>query len=208
MTDRGIGELAKALAAAQKELPAVAKSKTANTGKYSYSYADLADVSEAVYPILSKHGLSFTCCPDEGTSGPVLVGRLMHTSGEYVTGVLPLLGARDPQSMGSALTYARRYLLGAMTGVVTDDDDDGSRATAQARKPQRPPKPAPAPEPMTDSQRKHIFAMLGELGITDEEQQRAGMSYYAGREIASRSDLTKQEAAKVIDALEARKAAA
>ena len=41
-----------------------------------------------------------------------------------VQGRWPING-RTPQEIGSAITYARRYLLGCLTGVVTDDDDDG-----------------------------------------------------------------------------------
>lgn len=124
--------LAAALAAFQAEVPNVHKGKTADTGKYKYRYADLADVASAAYPVLAKHGLSFTARPEfvDG-SGFVLVGVLRHESGESDEGVLPIQG-RDAQAIGSSLTYNRRYLLGCMTGIVTDEDDDGQRA-AKAR---------------------------------------------------------------------------
>jgi hypothetical protein len=48
----------------------------------------------------------------------------------------------DPQGMGSAVTYARRYTLGATLGIVTEDDDDGNAASA--------PRPQPAKQPATD----------------------------------------------------------
>jgi hypothetical protein len=58
----------------------------------------------------------------------------------------------DPQGFGSALTYARRYALGCMTGLVTEEDDDGNQASQQpARIPFKPvPKPAAAQSPVGD----------------------------------------------------------
>lgn len=124
--------LAKALTAFQKELPKVGKDKTAKMGTYSYTYADLGSLTHTVVPLLVKHGLSFVTTPrvTEG-GGYELVGRLIHTSGESLEGALPIYG-RQPQEIGSAITYARRYLLGCMTGVVTEDDDDGKAATKSA----------------------------------------------------------------------------
>lgn len=129
--------LATALAAFQANMPSVHKGKTAtvptkNGGSYRYTYADLADVSKAALPLLSQHGLSFTTQPRHNaeTRAYELVGVLRHVSGESSEGSLPLFG-NSAQELGSAMTYARRYLLGCMTGVVTDDDDDGT--------PPRPP---------------------------------------------------------------------
>jgi hypothetical protein len=132
------GSLAEALVELQKELPTVPKGKTAKvktkTGAdFSYAYADLADVTAAVTPLLTKHGLSFTCLPRRCEDGVYeLVGVLMHVGGDSIDGALPIRGG-DPQAIGSAITYARRYLLGCLTGVVTDDDDDGAHAAAQER---------------------------------------------------------------------------
>jgi hypothetical protein len=53
--------------------------------------------------------------------------------------------------MGSAVTYARRYTLGASLGIITEDDDDGNKASAPQATP--PPKLAPIPKatkPMPD----------------------------------------------------------
>lgn len=131
--------LASALAAFQASMPVVAKNKTADTGKYRYTYADLADVTAAAMPLLVKHGLAFSACPRATDSGYELAGVLLHTSGERLEGALPLHG-RTPQEMGSALTYARRYLLGCLTGIVTDDDDDAQAANAAKRTTSQPAK--------------------------------------------------------------------
>ncbi len=64
----------------------------------------------------------------------------------------------------------------------------------------------PPTEAMTTAQNRKIHALFRDLGITDENHQRAGMSKALGREVPSRKDLTKTEAAFIIEALEARAA--
>ena len=126
--------LATALAEFQKDLPTVGKDRTADTGKFSYSYTDLATLTHTVLPVLVKHGLSFITYPRMTENGYELVGRLTHVAGDFIEGALPIYG-RQPQEIGSALTYARRYLLGSMTGVVAESDDDGARVVKSERTP-------------------------------------------------------------------------
>lgn len=133
--------IAEALVAFQKEMPVVPKNKTAKMGSYSYKYADLVDVSAAMHPLLTKHGLAFSCMPRQAAEGGgyELAGTLLHTSGEKLEGALPLYG-RTAQEIGSALTYARRYLAGCLTGICTDDDEDGAAATKASRTKSEPAK--------------------------------------------------------------------
>lgn len=148
MTDRLIedppapGEqsgLALALSRVQAELPHIAKSQTARVQtektSYSYSYADLAQVSKAILPLLGKHGLAWITKPTLTPDGAfVLSYRLVHVSGESDEGLYPLPKASTPQAMGSAITYARRYTLCSVTGVAPDsDDDDAAAVQADAR---------------------------------------------------------------------------
>jgi hypothetical protein len=128
-----IGNLAAALAAAQGELPAPKKTKTAKVrsekGNYEYHYADLADVIEISKAILAKHNLAVSQMPTVFPNGNlVLVTRLMHKSGESIEAVYPLPSGGKPQEMGSALTYARRYCYCAILGIAADADDDGEAA--------------------------------------------------------------------------------
>lgn len=204
-----IGALAKALAEFQAEMPTVPKKHTATVksdkGSYSYTYAGLADVSEAAMPLLAKHGLSFSTLP----SGQTLVGILLHESGESLTASLPINGA-TPQQIGSSLTYMRRYLLGCMTGVVTDDDDDGQLAEqAKPRKRIAPPAQRQAPPPeengdgISKAQLGKMGALMGELGITERAEALGYVKGCIGRDVESRNDLSKAEASKVIEALAA-----
>jgi hypothetical protein len=120
--------LAKALAAFQLELPTLGKGNIANTGTYSYRYADLADVSTLVLPLLAKQGLSFSAKPTIDEQGRfVLAYALRHISGDSDCGSYPL-PTGSPQQVGSAITYARRYALCAITGIAPDEDDDGRHA--------------------------------------------------------------------------------
>jgi hypothetical protein len=216
--------LAAALAAFQAEMPTVAKTKTAKvetkTGRnYSYTYADLADVTEAAMPLLAKHGLAFIASPHFTEHGYELEGTLLHTSGETVQGTLPIAG-HSPQEMGSSLTYMRRYLLGCLTGVVTDDDDDGQIAQ-QAKRPasglaKATQKPRGTPmtlteaearavaetgEAMTAKTRATMFALFGDRKVTDRDAQIAGITKVIGHKIKSRGELLESEALAVIASL-------
>ena len=218
MTDEattGTPRLAAALAAFQAEMPTVPKSHTAkgptkSGGQYSYTYADLADVTEAATPLLSSHGLSFSCAPEVGERGLALRGVLLHDSGEERSGVLPLSGS-TPQELGSSLTYMRRYLLGCLTGIVTDDDDDGNLAQKAASKPAAQRKPAPrqaapaeqAEVKLTPQQRGLLFKMFERKGIPEAEQL-SGMSYIIGRQLEHRDAMSRAEFDKVLAALESR----
>ena len=87
---------------------------------------------------------------------PVMVTTLLHTSGQWIAGAFPLVAVKpDPQAMGSAITYMRRYSLAAMVGVLTEDDDgeaamkrDGGGSAGPKRKEEAagtPPADSPPP---------------------------------------------------------------
>jgi hypothetical protein len=126
---------AAALAAFQHELPSVRKGQTANTGTYSYSYADLTDITEVAAPLLAKNGLSWTAAPTITEHGFVLRYALLHDGGHSVGGEFPLPdpAKSNPQQIGSWLTYARRYALCAVTGIAPGGDDDDAAKAMDAR---------------------------------------------------------------------------
>lgn len=123
-----------ALAKFQAELPSIATNHEVKTEKYKYEYADLAAVSQTVLPLLGKHGLAFTSRPTVSADGKfVLAYKLVHEAGGCESGEYPLPSGA-PQSVGSAITYARRYCLYAVTGVFpSGEDDDGQRAESGYR---------------------------------------------------------------------------
>jgi hypothetical protein len=141
-----ITSLAAAMLRVQAEIEDPAKNKRADAGKRgSYRYADLPAVLDVVRPALTAHDLAVMQFPCEHDGQPALTTLLMHASGEWVETTIKLRPVQtDPQSVGSALTYARRYALLALCGIAADDDDDGR---AGSQRPQQQPKPAQQPQP-------------------------------------------------------------
>lgn len=139
-------ELAKALTAFHTSLPSVEKGAT--NPHFRSKYADLADVVKVVLPALAKQGLAWVSTPRLTENGFVLAYELRHESGETVSGEWPLPdpGSATSQQLGSALTYARRYTLSAVTGIAPDDDDDGNAASQAPARQARAPRPAPQPD--------------------------------------------------------------
>jgi hypothetical protein len=128
-----IGELAKALAAAQGKMRDAAYDRT--NPHFRNRYATLASVRAAITPALSEHGLAVVQTTEAGAEGAVVVvTTLMHSSGEWIDGRMEMpVAKRDAQGVGSALTYARRYALAAIVGVASDEDDDGEEAVGRSR---------------------------------------------------------------------------
>lgn len=118
--------LAEALVAFQAELPKVAKDRT--NPAFKSKYATLESVTESVIPALNEHGFSFTVGSFVDNGLLVIDAHLLHTSGESRSLQFPITET-NPQKIGSAITYARRYALTALTGVVADEDDDGNAAS-------------------------------------------------------------------------------
>lgn len=136
-------ELDKAVFAVQQEIEVIAKKEKADIdGKYSYKYAGMPTVWEALKPLLKKHDLLVrqpTVSSDGTMSGDFLRTIVTHvTSGECDVFHTRLVIRRDdPQGMGAATTFAKRYQLGNYFGLITEDDDDAAKsrlATAEQKK--------------------------------------------------------------------------
>lgn len=166
-----------ALAAFQAEMPHVGKDQTATVrsdkGNYSYDYADLTTITETLLPLLVEHGLAWSAVPDVTEHGFVLRFRLAHRAGHAEGGCYPLPdpARATPQAIGSAITYARRYALCAITGLAPGgDDDDGAKASAASRigKPQARTEPTvPSDDPAVA--RSELAAMCKERGWSTDE---------------------------------------
>lgn len=173
-TSQETKDLDAALATAQGEIRHALKD--AENPFFRARYADLASVWSACREALAKHGLSVSqwpCAWDPAANyvetlvkatqareaggkdrdpavqaGTItMVTRLAHASGQWLqaTMVMPV-AKQNPQAVGSAITYARRYALAAAVGVAPDDDDDGNAASGNAgkqdeAKPDRPKEP-------------------------------------------------------------------
>lgn len=146
-----IGKLCAALVAAQAEMRNPPKDSI--NPHFKSRFADLATVLDTVKPVLSKHKLGVIQMPCEVDGiGPALATMLVHESGEYIRGTVALRPTKpDPQGVGAAMTYARRYGIQAVLGITADDDDDGNHASKPA-----PQKQQPAPQPQQPQQRKPL----------------------------------------------------
>lgn len=122
-----------ALIALQAELPRITKDTKGQAGNRETKYANLATITETVFPRLAELGLYWTCMPTLDAAGDKFVLRyeLGHLSGETKTGEYPLPSG-NPQTMGGAITYARRYAFCAVTGIAPAEDDDDAQSQAEA----------------------------------------------------------------------------
>lgn len=210
--------LAAALVDAVNSIGDITKSRTADTGKYQYTYADLSDILAAAKTILHKHGLAAVQNVESTANGGVAVSTvLIHQSGETMTfGALVLPGGNTPQAVGSAITYARRYSLLAALGVATEDDDGQAAAAAFRSKPKitgqratpRDTSPPTSdhgdpvdPNAISKAQLGMLNALLPSAGIVDRDDKHQWVNARINRTITSSKELTKREASKLIDEL-------
>ena len=138
-----INELATALTKVQAKLEG-AKMDGSNPF-FKSKYATLASVWDACRKPLSDNGLSVVQTCSVGDNGGLVVDTtLLHSSGQWISGELAVNPTKnDPQGVGSAITYARRYGLAAIVGICPEDDD---AEAATERKPQvSKPEPKKAP---------------------------------------------------------------
>ena len=212
MQSAEIGELAKALAAAQQELsPAPKNAKNPGLGN---KYADLQSCISTLQAVLPKNGLAFTqTILPAGENMVSVATMLMHTSGQWVRGIctLPTVGNRGvnaAQAAGSAITYARRYGLSAIVGLVADDDDDGNAAAPSRKQEQAVQKAVREearvsnPEHPDKKQLAAMFAALRSIGVTEKEACMTEVQAIIGRSIQSSLELTHAEYQRVMRELE------
>jgi hypothetical protein len=138
-----LDQLATALALAQGSMQGAVKDRT--NPAFKSSYADLASTWDACRVALSSNGLAVSQHPGRLEDGSVTVTTmLLHRSGQHITSVCSAL-PRDasPASVGSVVTYLRRYGLAAAVGVSPEDDD--GQAASQPAAPYAPAQRVPAP---------------------------------------------------------------
>lgn len=126
-TSESIKEISTALVAFHKEVGKIPKD--AKNPFFKSKYASLSGILETIQEPLTNNGLSLVQFP-EGENG--LTTRLIHTSGEWMEASYSMKPAKDdPQGRGSAITYQRRYAVGAILSLNIDEDDDGNIASGK-----------------------------------------------------------------------------
>jgi len=107
-----------------------------NNPYYKSKYADLSEFIRVSRPALTKHGLSVIqqIIPNEDGQN-ILHTILAHSSGQWIESRMRIIPPKsDIQTLGSYITYLRRYSYASLVGIVaSDDDDDGEIATHSYR---------------------------------------------------------------------------
>ncbi len=126
-----IALLAEALSQAQGAMKNAVKDS--DNPFFKSKYADLASVVNASREVLHSHGLAVVQLPTMVGGKLILEYVLLHSSGEYIGSELEMTPVKnDPQGIGSAITYARRYTWAALVGVATEDDDGNAASGNKA----------------------------------------------------------------------------
>lgn len=169
---QNIKNIAAALSEFQGELETAKKDSTNPFFKSNYS--DLRSVWNVIREPLAKNGLAVTQIPTIQGDRMVLITRVLHVSGEVIESIYPINPVKnDPQGMGSAVTYARRYALTAILGVVSGDDDDanGASGNESLKEPQKKKRGRPKNSDrfITLEEQKEFHKTCQEYGKKEDE---------------------------------------
>lgn len=166
-TSESVAEIGPAMVAAFNEMTTVSKDSDGHYGRY----VTLGAVLAFAKPILASHGLAVQQYPTVSDPGSVqIVTRMWHTTGEWVEDEgLRMPAPNDPQKVGGAVSYARRYSLIAFLGLAADDDD-GQSASEQIKRESEP-------HPLSE----RVAAAVAEMKALDDLGKQDLKEYAAGR---------------------------
>ena len=177
-----IKNLAAALTKAQAEMSGAKKS--ANNPFFKSKFADLGEVIRCVKEPFENNGLSFMQFPVSADGFAGVETIILHESGEYISQSFMLKCAKnDPQGMGSAITYAKRYGLQGACGIPSEDDD-GNAASA-------PKKPE-----MTQKQAVESLASAKDIPALTTAWKAIPINLQQNESVAGRKDQRKSELTK------------
>ena len=177
-----MSESIKSLAAAQVKIQKEIADMPKYSKGYGYTYTSYDALVKYLRPLLTKHGISFVQMP-VGSDNEIGVETLyMHTSGEWIRSAVcsPIVESKQMnvyQSVGSAITYFRRYSLSAFVGIASDEDNDVAQIPTQA---QPIKKAAPKPkkvegEAISSTDAVILRGMCKNLGDDVKEKVREGL---------------------------------
>lgn len=117
----------------KKEIGAISKDST--NPFFKSKYFDINSLLKHVEPLLQKNGLLLL--------QPIVKGEVFSEivdikTGESVQSSIPLPQMDDPQKLGSAVTYYRRYTLQSLLGLQAEDDDANSASQSVKQKSTKP----------------------------------------------------------------------
>lgn len=155
----------------QSIVPKISNDKT--NPHFRNNYASLSGIIETINESLTKCDLTFyqRFTTDERSERNLLMTTLAHSSGEIIDSTIILPEIADPQKMGSAITYYKRYSLLAILSLSSADEDDDAQGASQEFK--TPPKPAykPSSKPASPAQLKSILAWAARTKVVIENPE-------------------------------------
>ena len=152
-----ISNLAPALVLAQANIGGAVKAS--QNPHFKSNFANLGDVIYACKAALTEQGIAasqFVTTLESGAPG--LETILVHATGEWISSVMPVVCAKqnDPQALGSAITYARRYALQSALLIPAVDDDGEAAMFRQEEDTPVPVPPLAKPAPKVATPKKLV----------------------------------------------------
>lgn len=201
-TSESISKISSALIKAQQEIKVAIYDAT--NPHFRSKYASLGSVVEACKEALNKNKIVFIQGSHSDKDLPKMIcvtTRLLHESGEYIEDTIAVPYVQDtPQALGSSLTYARRYGLSALLGIVSDEDDDGNSGTVEAPRAITPPQPKKLSK--IDKQKK-LSNLALKAGCKTADDFSDMMGSLINKPVSKSSELTEEELDKAIELMEA-----
>jgi hypothetical protein len=180
VTTEQVDKIFPALIKAQSEMGNA--KKTSDNPYFKSKYADLSEIIEVSKSVLTDNGLGVIQSPG-GTGNTVTITcRIIHTSGQWIEDAIAMnVTKTDPQSIGSAITYGRRYQLAALFNIAQEDDDgngaSGKNNEKAGTKPEpetgTPPAQKPSPELVTAKQAVIDYLNLDPCPFNDKWKEYA-----------------------------------
>lgn len=167
---------------------------------FQSKYVSLPKLLATVRPVLAKHGLAISQRIQAEDTRLILqtVVHYEHDREILVVASYPVPLQGNPQQVGSAITYARRYSLMAALGIMGDPDDDGNLAASQPQQASQAVKPGK----LTPGQASSLWDAAKNRGLT-QQQLLAAASQAAGQEITRLRDLPASMYNGLLQAIEA-----
>lgn len=189
-----IDQLATALSIAQGQMESATKG--ADNPFFKSKYADLNEYIQTAKKPLADNGLAVTQLTSQVDNKARVTTMLIHKSGQWISAMLELAPTKsDPQGMGSAITYARRYGYGAVLGMGAEDDDGNQASQAVTPKPTGEVK-AQAQQATQGTGATQVQSTLIEKYLFEKGKTEADVVNLFQKEV---KDLSIAEASKVIN---------
>lgn len=168
-------EIASVMLCIQKEIQNI-KADAVNVFANNHQYVKLTTLLDYIRPILADKEIWLTQYTIESTHPNILnvVTKMTHIpSGEWVASLLPVpIIKTDPQALGSALSYARRYSLASMLGIGTEDDDGNAGASTEGKKSPGRKRPASKESSFTSPQSDGVSTGTARQPVTPPQREK------------------------------------